>query len=820
MADVWAKLASKLFGRISPKYSALWTESMSGVKEESLTKIWDELKATPKPADKRAGILHISVLGSIDRFINLEKLDELVPQLMADAMKKPSAPFDCGITKYRMLDEYSVHFASELGLPVRYLFTFPLFFSIQGVLKSDGKMHLKSVMRAEISWKMAGQVRVDIPSSSNHIATGVEVLIDSHSPKDLEMYYEKGQLKVDYPIGDKVLDLLHYHVKPYTFTRTLANSVDPTIENQAVHLISVTDQPIHRDIPVADDVGLNVRLIEHSELAHSDKMSWYQFLTKWDINNLSNMAFVPLNLRYRKYVLRFTPTGSKSKLLSTSFLYQYASKSDDTNLVYETGTNKGKYSSDSDVVSYSPIVPQLQPLLERVFTKFKTGYGRLASASTTSHFEDGTVVSLETLLGFSTNARYTQSHADLQVRRTISKPNNEKETDFAICYKADLNWNNPPTYGFSKDTLTFNHVDQFGFGPNCEHKVKLTAKIYRDDEAARAAIESPVGRQCLKDMESGLKYGSPACTQARRLDHLYNNYELLAEAENMNDSWLQWSRGFTNWMNYILEPFIVSHQHGQNNAPLRTSWNIKRNPQTGDNDMVFVRPYETVVAKNVRWRDEYSRFLPSASFATSRVSYPMNAASNLIFDALNLTSGGVVDWKCYVGSDRVHTFDGAHYKYQVDGCSHVLMTDCYKKSQLAVLAKKGSDGQKIVTVIYGKDTFELDPLSHIVVNGVKTGFRDLAKGSHIEIRSPGAKSVTVVIFPLTDGGVVLEIRSLQLYIKVQGSHVEISAPVHMRGRACGLCGDFNQEVTGEFKTADRCALSSGDLMAYSFKVSS
>jgi hypothetical protein len=55
-------------------------------------------------------------------------------------------------------------------------------------------------------------------------------------------------------------------------------------------------------------------------------------------------------------------------------------------------------------------------------------------------------------------------------------------------------------------------------------------------------------------------------------------------------------------------------------------------------------------------------------------------------------------------------------------------------------------------------------------------------------------------------------------IKVQGSHVELSAPKYLRGQACGMCGDFNQEIFGEFMTPRRCAVSTGELMVASFKV--
>ncbi len=146
------------------------------------------------------------------------------------------------------------------------------------------------------------------------------------------------------------------------------------------------------------------------------------------------------------------------------------------------------------------------------------------------------------------------------------------------------------------------------------------------------------------------------------------------------------------------------------------------------------------------------------------------------------------------------------------------MTDCYRKSNIAVVARQGREGQKIVTVVYGKDTFELDPIGFVVFNGQKTAFNSIKKGSFIEIRTPGNKGIQAIVYPHADGGAILDIRPIFFFIKIQGSHVELSAPVHMRGNACGLCGDFNQEVTGEWKTPERCVVSSGDLMAASFKV--
>jgi hypothetical protein len=226
---------------------------------------------------------------------------------------------------------------------------------------------------------------------------------------------------------------------------------------------------------------------------------------------------------------------------------------------------------------------------------------------------------------------------------------------------------------------------------------------------------------------------------------------------------------------------------------------------------------------------EWARFSP-LTFAYSSIFYPLNAGRNFITDATTLTSGGISDAKCYVGPDAVHTYDKAHYNYTINECPHILLTDCRQETKFAITAHQGSEGQKIITAIFGKDVVELDPSGWITVNGAKSSYKSWEKESRVEIRAPGAKEIKAVIYPISTG-LVMEIRSWNwnwgsywnynwnwMTIKVQGSHVELSAPKYLRGQACGLCGDFNQEIVGEFMTPQRCALSTGELMAASFRV--
>ena len=67
---------------------------------------------------------------------------------MTGLIKHKKIPYKINLTKYCVLGEYNVHFASELGLPVRYMFTLPLITSTHGTLQGDGNQNVKSEVSA------------------------------------------------------------------------------------------------------------------------------------------------------------------------------------------------------------------------------------------------------------------------------------------------------------------------------------------------------------------------------------------------------------------------------------------------------------------------------------------------------------------------------------------------------------------------------------------------------------------------------------------------------------------------------------------------
>ena len=812
MDDVWQNVFGKLFGRLTPKYD---TDKRSTEKKKTLKGIWDELNVTRRHADKRVGLLQLNLFGSIHQFINVEKIYEFFPALFSTSMKSQSKPFE--LTKYHVLAENNLRFATELGLPIRYNFSSSILVSIRGQTRGDGRNGLTSKLGAEIHWRMAGELCVEIPLNGNYIATGFDVRLTARSPKEFNINYRSGELRFIWTPDGKVTDFIYHHVQSYTVTRNLAD--DMTIDRPAVPIkLSVSDKPM--ELHLANYLGVNVKLIKEGS-DFNDTLSWYKWFTQFDLNSL----FEPL--QNRKYIIRYEPSGTRARSISTFFQYQHATKTRQNAIVYESGSSQRRISSASEIVSHNPIAAEFRPVLARVFKNIESGNAHLMRAGLSSEMKDGTFVHFNATMGLSKDDDwYTKDFADIQIEKYSSTgPSTQqnaitnRKIDYYVCYNSVRNWSNPPIYGFSEDVLYLTEEDTIAFGEQCDqNKIRLKVNAYRDNYAAKATMYSPAGKQCQKDMATGFMYGSPACTEARQLDQTYNNYELSAEAENLPEPLSYWVNSFRHWFNHKLYPFTVKHTQGESNPPNRSSWIVKRDPFTGESNITCVNPYETLVANNVGRNNEWFSF-PLLAYAYTHVFHPLSAGSNSVRKTVKITPGPVSKSRCYVGPEAVYTFDGALYNYTVGDCPHVLLTDCHKQIEIAVIAHQGHDGHKIVTVIYGKDAVTLDSSGFININGVKNFYAvSMSKEIRIEIRERDMKNIKAVIYPLVGGGAMMEIRNLNFLIKVHGLQVELSAPTELRGKVCGLCGDFNQEVYDEWKTPGRCALPSGDLMAASYMV--
>ena len=170
--------------------------------------------------------------------------------------------------------------------------------------------------------------------------------------------------------------------------------------------------------------------------------------------------------------------------------------------------------------------------------------------------------------------------------------------------------------------------------------------------------------------------------------------------------------------------------------------------------------------------------------------------------------------KCHIRTDDIVTFDGVVYNYTVNECHHLLTADCSRReASFAVTAARNESHGMIVRVTLDRNVIEVTSSGNVSINDIGAEF----KGDRMRIFD--GDHVVAVAQSKIDGSIHLRLVQQHLDISVQQENVILTTGRRLLGRVCGLCGDGDSETTGEFKTSDRCALSSGALMAASFQVS-
>ncbi len=211
---------------------------------------------------------------SVQRVVDLLQLEKEGPQWLADIMAMSSKTFDVNFTKFRVLAEIRLAVANELGLPVRYAAANPVLTSWQGQVTpaSQKKTWIaKFDVANEFSWKLHSevsrgplegpgrnrsnggllsgnvwrQIRVELPWSGDYVACGVDVRSQVRLPRRfvVEVSPDVQMLNWTYVPAERATDLLYHHIKPYTVSRNLADSVTPVVEDhENVAIISVVDK--------------------------------------------------------------------------------------------------------------------------------------------------------------------------------------------------------------------------------------------------------------------------------------------------------------------------------------------------------------------------------------------------------------------------------------------------------------------------------------------------------------------------------------------------------------------------------------------------
>lgn len=153
---------------------------------------------------------------------------------------------------------------------------------------------------------------------------------------------------------------------------------------------------------------------------------------------------------------------------------------------------------------------------------------------------------------------------------------------------------------------------------------------------------------------------------------------------------------------------------------------------------------------------------------------------------------------CAVNGNSVLTLDNTTLSTSLSSCFTIAVADCSHYATFIVLIKKATDPKYIATKIYsGDDTIELLPNSigniDIFVNE-NTKLQSIS--TNYEYGAQNGSSPLFTVSPKEGGVIEVELKNgvvVQHYVQT----VVCLVPSAFRGVTCGLCADFNSEMSNE-----------------------
>merc|ERR1719391_101532 len=169
--------------------------------------------------------------------------------------------------------------------------------------------------------------------------------------------------------------------------------------------------------------------------------------------------------------------------------------------------------------------------------------------------------------------------------------------------------------------------------------------------------------------------------------------------------------------------------------------------------------------------------------------------------------------------------------YQINDCEHVLLMDGSRRAPIAVTTRtvvlsgvtSGGQGpdicspiavttrtvestKKIVKILSGITEVQMIPASgsmKVLVNGQPIALP--AIGEQLIKKSPEGR-ILLIVQRFEDNVVWVNIPQHMLKVLSNGSVIEVVAPLLLKSRTVGLCGDMNGERSADLKTPGMCVL--------------
>merc|ERR1712121_153440 len=735
---------------------------------------------------------------------------------------------------------YQALVPSDIGLPIIVESQMTYFYSAQGEMNIECSFNKPSAqvsVATKASYTYNGYAGTVCPFTHELLAAGINVhrAINVPSKVHVEVEPMNGQFRVQVSQNDQIksnsqaIDVLHYHVKPYTAKKQLVfKDMTPAILHSNTKIIRSKASPKTYQKSFGQALGVDASLKLKTECDVMDTKTLMDSWANFNYNPVAASWFFwaetaltaqgKPSARLHEYTLYYNPSRSTTKAAEMSVQVTVASKQREQepkkfiiNANQQTPIVQSQYlqqSSNTDM--------RLHDCLRKVDSHI--GYALNAKINAQ-------------LLG-GQEKRYTYSitagagQNKLQHKWNLHFENEQSSSMMKLCVNGQMSY--PTNYNSNAQFQYNNHIS---FGQTCdqyyvnvEGKSEVSSKVmefssyseeskkcqeateedlrlrdlikYEHNEMTKSNLEKKHS-ECV---EKKLKYCTKKLEQSRALDQTDIT---ITTSQTLPKSIYNWARTLNTAAKAVLYQYLteVSEPSQQQN---RISVRLNFNPRIKTVNVQVQSPRENVVFRNVRLPRSLQNVLP------------LIAGQNPVETTFKAVYGKPYYAKCTIGQGYVQTFDKKSYSYHVDECDHMITSDCSKHLTHAVLAKE-INGLKHVTLFHGQSKIELSPAHsyglldeyHLTVNGQQV---QLHKNQQITLQSTQGQ---VTVYLSSDNTV--EVNTPQTRLVHSGSTFTVEEKSNTDGSHGGLCGNNNQDMRADVKSSKGGVLSSSWLAAQSYR---
>ena len=372
----------------------------------------------------------------------------------------------------------------------------------------------------------------------------------------------------------------------------------------------------------------------------------------------------------------------------------------------------------------------------------------------------------------------------------------------------------------------------FGVKGKTQKFGSLKIKSSQSEQQRRYATDSFEHKHCLEQKKFGKKL-TEECKSARSFASSLDVYEATATVPSSVTQNI-YMKTFVDFCNAIFSPYIQSRQKVQLGVEENQyTLIIQAHPKVELLTMIAKGNGVEIELTNIRIPSLIRGYLP--------LNNKLSGSEKLV----NQMTSGNAPSTCSIENGQVKTFDNVEYEYGLNTCEHVIFKDCTESSRVEVTTQRMSSSSKVKVTI-DNHVYEVEIPTHgtkpsIKVNGetktyvtksqnmqrilkqeeehLKQYNWEQRKSEFIALEDNYYQDANTFVSSYEDGVYAIVSKLYGMSVYADKDSIEVNTFQHLfRNKACGLCGDLNDEKTADIKSAGECIMSSPKLSAYSYMI--